>query len=338
MAVTIKQIAERAGLSVPTVSRILNNDGELFRPETRDKVLTAARDLGYRPNSYRMALRTKRFNAIGLLFTADPTLTGLSCDTQCALLRALQRRNQHLVAGQASSDDSTGEAALPKMLREWSVDGLLIDTAAAAPLEVEQLIRRTAIPSIWLNTKRDVDCVYADEEQGAAHGTRELLSLGHKRVMYLDLGDRGHASPPARRAGYEAAMQSAGLPPRHLIPEPLDDAHRVAFVSKWLASVSAADRPTAILCAAATHAMPLYIAAMKAGLSVPEDLSILTIHDQASCGLGVQLTMMRLPSAELAGEGLTALDQKIAHPHMELPPQAVQLIFEKGTTIAHAKA
>ena len=337
MAVTIKQIADHAGLSVPTVSRILNNDSQLFRAETRDKVLKSASELGYRPNSYRMALRTKRFNSIGLLFTADTSLSCLSCETQTALLGELARRNQHLVAGQAGLSAAIDDATLPKMLREWSVDGLLIDTTAATPLAVEELIHRTKIPAIWLNSRRDADCVYPDEFAGAKAGVERLLDLGHRRVMYLDLGDRGRHFGPDRQAGYEAAMKAAGLTPQALTPAPVEKADRAAFLSEWIRANRGRDFPTAVFCSGVDQAMPLYVAAVQAGLSVPRDLSILTIHDQSADALGLRLTQMRLPAAELALVGLTALDEKILNPTVDVPPCAVPLIYEEGATLAPVK-
>lgn len=341
MAITIKQIAERAGLSVPTVSRILNNDAELFRPETRDKVLAAARELGYRPNSYRMALRTKRFNSIGLLFSADPCLSALSHDTQCALLQELHRRDQHLVAGQAGKPisngnghgDGLGESSLPKMLREWSVDGLLIDGAAAASAAIEELIQRTSIPAIWLNVKRAADCVYPDEFAGAREGTERLLKLGHKRIMFMDLG---HHGAPDRLAGYEAAMKTAGLAPRVAAPDPVDERNRAAFVSEWIGAHRTPDFPTAIFCSGVDTAMPLYVAASRAGLDVPRDLSILAIHDRCADQLGMRISVMCLPTTDVALRGLTALDEKIADPNTATPPRSLPLRFEEGATTSPA--
>jgi LacI family transcriptional regulator len=337
VAITIKQIAERAGLSVPTVSRILNNDAELFRPETRDKVLTAARELGYRPNSYRMALRTKRFNSIGLLFSADPCLSALSHETQCVLLQELHRRDQHLVAGQAgtavSNGDGHGEASLPKMLREWSVDGLLIDGAAAASAAVEELIQRTSIPAIWLNVKRATDCVYPDEFAGAREGTERLLKLGHKRIMFMDLA---HHRASDRQAGYEAAMKAAGLSPRVVAPDPVDRCDRAVFLSDWIGAHRAPDFPTAIFCSDVDTAMPLYVAACRAGLDVPGDLSILAIHDRHADCLGVRISIMCLPAADVALQGLKALDEKIADPNTALPPRSLPLRYEEGATMSPA--
>ena len=109
------------------------------------------------------------------------------------------------------------------------------------------------------------------------------------------------------------------------------------FLMDWIAASRGRDFPTAVFCGGVDHAMPLYVAAIQAGLSVPRDLSILTIHDQSTDALGLRITQMRLPSAELARVGLTALDEKILNPTVDVPPCAVPLIYEEGATLAPVK-
>jgi LacI family transcriptional regulator len=335
VAVTIKQIAELAGLSVPTVSRILNNDGEPFRQETRNAVLKAAQEMGYRPNSYRMALRTKKFNVIGLLFCADRDQSALSRLTHFALLGELHKQNKHLLAGQFCGDTHQSTDLFPKMLREWSVDGVLIDTPAATSSEAERWMKRTHIPAIYLNGRRDADCVYADETAGAREATARLLNLGHKRIMYLSLGRRGERGESDSKAGYDAAMKAAGHAPRWLTDSvPVDE--RLAYLSEWINAQPAKSFPTAVLCGDAGCAMPLYLAARVAGRSVPGDLSILAIHDGLADALGVRLAVMCLPTAELATAGLEALDRKIASPSQDVPPVALPLTYEPGATVGEA--
>ncbi len=344
MAVTIKQIAERAGLSVPTVSRILNNDAELFRVETREKVLSAARELGYRPNSYRMALRTKKFNSIGLLFPAHRSDSRLSHHTLCSLREELQKRNQHLVAGQATlhngdlgkEQNGDGDAMLPKMLREWSVDGLLIDSLYATPPHVQEMISHTKIPAIWLNVKQDADCVYADEFNGAKQATEILIKKGHQRIFYLDHG----ALDPSgqRQEGYLAAMKTAGLSTHVFGAENTPKSERAAYFLEWIGKNRGANFPTAIFCENVELAGPFYLAATWAKISIPKDLSILTIHDHDCDTLGISMSAMRLPAKELAIQGLAALDEKIKLPTADVPPKALPLVYEEGTTVGPVPA
>ena len=337
MAVTIKQIAELAGLSVPTVSRILNNDGEPFRQETRDTVLKAAQEMGYRPNSYRMALRTKKFNVMGLLFCSDPSQSVISRHTHFALLDELHKQNKHLLAGQFCGDTHNADELLPKMLREWSVDGVLVDTAAAMSSEVEHWMERTHIPAIYLNSRREANCVYADERAGAREATERFLKLGHGRVMYLNLGGGTAASRNESKAGYEAAMKAAGLQARELVDPSVLPGERLAFIADWIASQPRKSLPTAILCGDVGCAMPLYVAARLANLDVPNDLSIIAIHDTLGEALGIRLSTMCLPTSRLATVALETLDRRIAAPTKDIPPIPLSLRYEEGATVSKHK-
>jgi LacI family transcriptional regulator len=335
VAVTIKQIAERAGLSIPTVSRILNSDSQLFRPETRERVHKAARDLGYRPNSYRMALRTKRFNAIGLLCNAQRVRDHVFPDSIRALLGELHRRNQHLVAGDVPDEALKDDASLPKLLREWSVDGMFVAYVAAAPRKMIELIDRNRIPTIWFNARREADCVYPDDFVGAREGTARLLRLGHQRIAFMDLTDDGHYSHADRRAGYEVAMTDAERAPILLVPPLVAPSARGTLIGQWLRDLSRSRAaPTAVLCYEADVAVPLYVAALQAGLRVPQDLSILTFHDEAVDIAGPRISVMSLPATEMAIAGLEALDQKIADPARPLPPRPLALKYQEGMTVA----
>jgi LacI family transcriptional regulator len=333
VSVTIKQIAHLAGLSVPTVSRILNNDSELFRPETREKVLQAARELGYRPNSYRMALRTKRFNAIGLLLGSAQVDGVVSGSLMRALLGDLHSRNQHLLVGQISDDASQPESAAPKMLREWSVDGMLMLCDGAPPLAVEKLIGDNKIPAIWLGARRPSDCIYSDDEGGAREATQRLLKIGHKKIAFVSLGGDADARA-AHQAGYESAMKDEAMPRQLIAPkQPVPQAVRFDYLSDWLRTHQK-ESPTAVLCAGRSEAVAFFAAALAAGKSVPQDVSIIAIHGEPVEDAGQRITTMVLPGSEMALQGLAALAEKISHPERDSPSRALPMVYAEGATLA----
>jgi DNA-binding LacI/PurR family transcriptional regulator len=368
VTVTLKQVAEHAGQSLSTASRILNNEPHLFKQETREKVINAARLLGYRP-----ALRNNRLNAIGLLL-ADPRRQILP-DSLHWLLRELHARNQHLMVGEVPEqlpaghngnganhdhnhdddddrhreEDENGtptrhDRSMPKLLREWAVDGLLIYDGSAAladplPRKMMALIRRNRVPTIWLNTRRRCDCVYADYYGGSREATQRLLRLGHRRTLFINLNDDGARTHSDRRGGYESAARGAGIAPHTLITH-TPAAERGPLLAQWLREHRGRrDFPTAILCAQPASALPLYLAAMKTRLSVPGDLSILTMHDPhredeaVLRSTGVAIANVRLPAYELAREGLRALDAKMERPRRPLPPRALRLVYDQGMTV-----
>jgi LacI family transcriptional regulator len=338
VSVTIKEIAKRSGLSVPTVSRILNNDSDLFRPETKEKVLQAARELGYRPNSYRMALRTKRFNAIGLLLGQRQIEGSLAGGVIRSLLAELHGRNQHLLVGEVWPRGPEGaevtEPAAPKMLREWSVDGTLIHCDEASPPAVEKLIRENRIPAIWFNCHRDADCVYPDEREGARNATERLIRVGHARILFAGLDGAADAAQEQRLGGYEAAVRDGGLTAYRVIPnDRVRPAERLDLLIEALRAPSG-ERPTAALCSGRMTATAMFAAALAGGLSVPRDLSIIAIHDDPVDDAGRRITTMCLPGSEMAMQGLAALNEKIADPTREMPSRAIPLAYCEGATLS----
>ncbi len=334
VSVTIKQIALRAGLSVPTVSRVLNHDAGLFRPETREKVQRAARELGYRPNSYRMVLRTKRFNAIGLL-CGDAPGCRLGDEGFRALVVELHGRNQHLVVGlspDASASLADDETATPKMLREWSVDGILIPCSTDPPAALLDLIQRNHIPAIWLRCRRAADCVYLDEAAGVRTAIERLIRMGHRKIIFANLAG---AHCPELYAGYRAAMEGAGLVPQPLAPAPVAPANQLSFLTHWLRSQrDRGDLPTAAFSVDANGATAFHSAALTLGLSVPGDLSLLASHDGPVEATGIAITAVRSPEAELCRQGLGALAEKIADSSVDVAPRAVPMLFEEGASLA----
>lgn len=341
VSVTIKQIAHRAGLSVPTVSRILNNDSELFRPETREKVWRAARELGYRPNSYRMALRTKRFNAIGLLVGQRQIEGSISAAVLRSLLIEMHARNQHLLVGEvpplAPDEAELAAAAAPKMIREWAVDGMLMDCEKNAPGGVDKLIRDHKIAAVWLNARDGDDCVYPDDRQGAREATERLIRVGHRSIAFVSLEGRTQLDPALaeRLEGFESAVLEAGATAHRLIPnDRVRPADQIDVLIEFLRTHSGGDRPTAALCCGRRPATAMFAAALASGLSVPKDFSIVAIHDEPVDDPGRRITTMCLPSSEMALQGLAALIDKIAEPAKPMPSRAIPLTYCEGATLS----
>ena len=143
----MKQIAEHLGLSLPTVSQVLNNRGQL-RPETRRRVLRAAVKLGYRPNTAAKAISTGRFNCIALLLGADPLSGYLNRDMIEGIHDALADRNMHLTITKLPDQKLTDDGYVPKMLRESMADGMLINYKANIPPGMVELIEEDRLPAI----------------------------------------------------------------------------------------------------------------------------------------------------------------------------------------------
>lgn len=332
MAITLKDIAQKAGVSVPTVSAILNQKTEGFAVKTIDHVRQVAQELGYRPNAYRHALITKRFNSVGMLYSGRSASAWLFPATQIALRRELDRFDQHLLVD--TLPDETTE--MPKMLREWCVDGMLV-TPIDPPAEVlRPVLEQFSTPFVWMNQKLENDCVYPDDVHGGLQATEHLLELGHTRIAYVNLsthrGHHPHYSIADRAAGYAGAMIDAGFTPRTVGPTRVIDKHEFQLSMRKL--LEAPDRPTAIVTYGPNEACAAYAAAMRLGLRVPEDLSIVGINDLAIDTVGERITTSRIAAGALGWESIRMLMRKVESPHESQPAFPLKFKWEQGMSTA----
>jgi LacI family transcriptional regulator len=198
------------------------------------------------------------------------------------------------------------------------------------------ILDRYAIPSVWLNVKRDHDCVHPDDFGAAVMGTEHLLGLGHRRVGYVtyDRITHKHYSNADRCDGYTHVMTRAGLTADVMCyPINYGNARRDALLTTWL---ERPDRPTAVMTYSSAEANAVYIAAARLGLSVPDDLSIMTVVEQNAGSDGAELDSVRLPTETVGVKAVEMLTRKIAAPRRRLPPLALaaSLDAEKGRSTA----
>ena len=332
--VTISQIAKEAGAAKSTVSCVLNGKfKESGASAARIAVIQeVAGRLNYRPSAAARAMRTGRFNAIGLVLSAQPGRISPFVDLWLGLLGDLRQRNLSMTVASLPDESLTSEGLVPRMLGEWAVDGLLVDSVREAPERMIELIRLHHIPSVWLNTRMEKDCVYPDDVGATRMAVEHLLALGHRRIAYLTYTPTAHYSHHDRAEGYTQAMRVAGLEPRVLrSPTHVQPNDRLEPSRRLLA---APDRPTAIITYGIDDALPLLVAALGQGLQVPDDLSLITIHPGSANFTGLPMTTLVIPAAAMGRAALVMLIEKIADPEREQPAQAVPFTLDPGMTCA----
>ena len=340
MATTIKAIAEQTGLSAPTVSHILSDGprSHLFREQTRKRVLEIARQMGYRPNASARSMKRGRFGAVSLLTNAAYGRAGVAEGLLIGVCESLGRNGLHLVLAQLSDQQLAGEA-LPKVLQECLTDGLLINHTVQIPREVIAGIDQSGLPAIWINSKQDADCICPDELTAGREATQRLIELGHRRIAYLDYstypGQPGmHFSGVDREEGYRQAMVAAGLAPR-VIREAIvvPRSQRFELVRNWM---NRSDRPTAIVAAAASVAVPAWAAAVSLGIDVPRELSLITFAERVVDNGGIEISTMLVPERELGEQAVEMLVEKIKTPTQNVPNRRLPLKLSGTVTCAAA--
>jgi LacI family transcriptional regulator len=332
MPATLKDVAERSGLSLQTVSRILNGRGEMHNEVTRERVLRVANEIGYRPNSSARAMRRGRFGNIALLLSENPVLSLLPEERREGILDVLGERELNLLIARCSDTKLTNEAQMPRILREMMADGLLINYNAQFPPMMSELIEQHRLPAIWLNSRQTADCVFPDDQDGGEKGTQHLLQMGHRRIIFLTHVQASHYSYRDRVAGYERAMRLAGLMPQvHSTDVEGADPEAVTKFARFFQGDS---QPTAFITYSAETANFLLFAAATKGRTAPRDFSLVTFHTQLLYTPGVAIDTMVLPERAMGQLATQKLLEKIENPKEVQPPVALPLTLMRGTTCA----
>ncbi len=333
------ELAAAAGVSRYTVNRALRGLEEVGE-STRKRILSLARQHGYRVHSGASAVVNKRFNCVALVESNVPhrssVFNGSLFD---GVHDALAEHDIHVVVTKMPDDKLLARDEMPKVLRQLMCDGVLMNYFAAIPPQLEEVMRLTQIPAIWMNARRPGNCVYLDDIEGGQRATEHLLALGHRRIAYLDYENSVHNpihhSIDDRHAGYAKAMKAAGLTPWRLraSDETMPRAERAPFSASWLARP---DRPSAVVCYSNKSALPLLLAALEAGVKIPDDLSLVTFEDDPWTEGGRHLTSFRhqwnllgRTAAELLRQIIDAGDTQES-----IEPRVLRFAFDPGTTTA----
>lgn len=302
--------------------------------ERAERIRRIARELGYRPNAAARAIRSGRFGTVAMLLSAEPVHSLLPQGLLHGVQSALAERNLRLEIARLSDEELTDEQQMPRLLRELSADGVLIDYTSRIPPQMIQIIHDSHIPAIWINSRQGEDCVYPDDREAAERAARHLIDLGHTRIAYLDCWHgpdhvAPHYSVIERQAGYEQAMAAAGLSPHVVRPDKseLPSAQWTQFAERMLA---APDRPTAVLTYAGKQVVAVYCACLRLGLSVPGDVSLVNFSESTFSHVGLAVTTMLMPHEREGAEAVEMLMRKIDDPLSALPARAMPFGFEPG--------
>lgn len=305
MPATIKDVARAVGMSVATVSRALNGFENVL-PETRERVLEAARKLHYSPSGAARSMVLRRTDTIGALL---PDLHG---EFFSELIRgidaAARSRGLHLLL--SSSHGNADETAAAIRAMNGRVDGLLV---MSPHVDADFLAQNVppSLPAVLMNAGVSASRhpVFAiDNYGGALAMTRHLLASGHRRIAFLGGPDENFEARERQR-GYVDGLGAAQ--PAQLLPGDFTEACAAATATR-LAAMPAAERPDAIFAANDAMAVALLAGFTAAGLRVPQDIAIAGFDDiPLARYVNPALTTMRVPIAQLGSQALDALTRQI---------------------------
>ncbi len=338
MSVSQSSIAKQLGLSQRAVSLALKGQ-QGVSDATRQRVVVAAKEMGYRPHSFARATLQGRTDCLALVLNTDATLSMLPSRMLDGVQSAVEVTNRHLIVTALPDEKLTSEGFVPKILRELAADGLLINYNAAIPRRMIDLIEAFDIPSVWLNSKQSHNCVHPDDHQGARLATQRLLQLGHRRIAYVDYGNMPddptcHYSGRDRWAGYAETLRDAGLTPRRIGDSQTARNGEMPADLRAALAVPAQERPTALLCYSSRDSRAAYHLAGVLGLETPRDLSIIRFGSPPYDDFGVNFTVAVIPEFEVGWQATQMLHAKLRQPGREQPTVAVPFSLHQGATVA----
>lgn len=333
-SVTIRDVAAHAGVSKSTVSKYLTST-PYVSSEARERIERAVTELGYRPNGSARALVGGRTRFIGVL------VPSIANPYQADLLQGIEHAAAPHQLGTLlaiSDNDRPRERDLLKGLLKSGADGLIVSSAHAQDAEVLAL-RRAGIPVVLAGrhiAEGDIDYVVIDNCAGAGLAVEHLISLGHHRIAHVP-GPTSVLDFAERAAGYEETLTRHGIPiqPELCAPQLPEPGYGRAAIRALLA-LPPDRRPTAVFASVDWIALGVVAEAVRSGLSVPGDLSVIGFDNVSFCELtAVPLTTIDARPQLVGRRAVDVLAARIAGGYQDagviremLPPALV----ERGST------
>jgi LacI family transcriptional regulator, galactose operon repressor len=328
--VTIREVADLAGVSIATVSRVLNGRGDVS-DETRNLVSRVIRENGYTANRSARGLSGGRTGLVGILVPL--VFPAYFAGILAGAAEALSERGLQIVLSPTGGEHDREVSVLDRL--HGLSDGALIILPEESSDELERLLDsgyRFVVLDPLMPLDERIPSVSAAHTSGADQAMRHLLGLGHRRIALIT-GPNGWVATEDRRRGYQAALASAGV-----LPDPAFEVESIPEIEPGrLAAEQLLDLPeppTAIFAFNDNIAIGAIQATRARGLRVPEDLSVVGFDDVEHATIVTPtLTTVRQPLAEMGRTAVSLLSrllerQRFETLHVEL---ATRLVVRDST-------
>lgn len=299
--ITIKDVARSAGVSHTTVSRALRGDTRIT-PDTTERILQLADEMGYVPNSIAQSLNSQRTFTIGMLVTtvADPVVMDIVEGAE-----PIAQQHGYCLFLSTSRNDPQREISMVETFQQRRVDGIIV-AASRIGDGYRSALERIQVPLV-LMTSQEVHetnlTVDTDSFAGARLAVEHLLRLGHRQIGYIGAADRPRTNE-RRMSGYRTTIEETGIeidPNWVAVPAAEDDIQR-----GWLGLEQClAAGTTAIFCHNDQIAIGILNACYHKEISIPDELSIVGFDDvRAASYVNPALTTVRQPLQEIGKEAM----------------------------------
>lgn len=321
MKLTIKDIAKEAGVSITTVSQILNNKGHRFSDKTKEKVLSIVEEHNYKPDIVAQSMITKKSKTIGMIV---PDVTDLFFAKLIEGVETYLNALGYALVLSNSKHDSNLEKKYFVELMHRAVEGIIIATPNILDESIISVAssKKKKMPVIMIDMGKNIRSegkLIVEEYKGVYSAVNYLIDMGHHKIGFIqEIGDYYQLSE--RITGYLNCLEDHKIPYRdaYIVETELSIAGGYAGTKKLLANPFS--DVTAIVCSNDQMAIGAYQALHEAGLNIPKDISVVGF-DGLEIGkyLAPALTTIKQPVYDIGFEAAKFVIDAIANPYQRIP-------------------
>ena len=324
---TLEMVAKEAGVSIATVSRIINGTAKVSA-ERKDAVDAAIAKLNFRPNAAARGLALGKSNTIGVITQAiDSPFYG---EGLRGIEDYLQQRGYTALFMSGNWDEDDEERCMSELLAR-RVDGIIIFSGRLEDRQLANYAKQVPLVVSGRSLKApNIFSLQVDDEQGARLATRHLIELGHRRIAFI-AGILDHADASLRFKGYRRALEEAGIAhdPKLVVP---GDFHEEGGVDATLRLLKSGNKFTALFCVNDQTAYGACLALHRSGLNCPRDVSVVGFDDLHSSTYRVPpLTSVRQSIRVLGESSGAAMLQMLQGERPDIALPQVELIVREST-------
>ena len=331
MSVTMADVARAAGASIATVGRVIHQNGYVSK-EVRAKIEAVIAELGYVPNESARTLKSRRSGIIGcLVLQSDNSLYYRIND---AVIDAAAHSGLSCITMEAQSKARNEQQIIQKFIG-MRVDGLVIISNPFITPDMFAALRQAETPVVAIErgyAELGIDSLTVRDAEAVCNAAGGMLKAGHQRIGLIAAQTK-HAVEQRRLAGYEEALQMAGISPDPALIRLMPDYSVQNGRAAAEALFSLSKPPTAILCTADSLAAGVLQAAYARGLRVPEDLSLAGYDDVLSRALSPALDSVGLVLDGIGDMALDMLQKRREHPEAPADERWIHTVYAKRGTV-----
>jgi LacI family transcriptional regulator len=305
---TIIDVAEHAGVSIKTVSRVINNVQSVRAP-IRERVQRSIEKLDYHPNPSARGLGGNRSYLLGLLY--DVSCGYYTTSVLAGVIERSRAAKYQVVMEPCDYNARTLAADVTRNVRQSRVDGVILTPPLSDLKSVTTVLEDQAIPYVRIAPGKHTDTyrsVCTNDQESCASMTEQLAALGHQRISFI-IGNPDHAAVLDRYRGYLKGLSSCGLRlDKSLVAQGFNSYDSGVQCARKLLNVAATKRPTAIFASNDEMAAGVLAVAHSMGLGVPENLSVVGFDDAPLASqVWPALTTIRQPIPDMAAKAAELL-------------------------------